>query len=201
VEQRRRLLVPIALGFVAAAVVGFSVLVGFVGAPKHERFGWELASIFGTALGTTLLALATGALAWSTRSEVRATQQLAKLTKHDQDLREMPLWSYIPRDSRAHGTPAQSQSRCGTRGLGQHFVLRLGQPMKIRITPTSIRRSNQRFGQRSRRAVVLLFRFGSVSQRSRPGEFFPMASASTGLSRQFATERVRDHHSLVAVAA
>jgi hypothetical protein len=65
----------------AAAVVALSAIVGFVGAPHDERFSWELASIFGTALGTTLLAAATGWLAWSTRSEVRATQDLAELTR------------------------------------------------------------------------------------------------------------------------
>lgn len=60
-------------------------------ASREEKFDWELASIFGTALGTTLLALATGWLAYSTRSEVRATQDLAELTRKDQAARERPL--------------------------------------------------------------------------------------------------------------
>jgi hypothetical protein len=71
------------------AVLGFSILVGFVG-PKHG-FQWDLASLFGTALGTTLLAAGTGALAYSTWSELRATWQLADLTKRDQDERERPV--------------------------------------------------------------------------------------------------------------
>jgi hypothetical protein len=86
------------IGF--ALVVAFSVLVGFVG--SHETsFDWELASIFGTALGTTLLALATAWLAYSTRSEVRATQELAQLTREDQAARDRPvvmveLWNHEP---------------------------------------------------------------------------------------------------------
>lgn len=72
-----------------AIVVLLSVFVGFKG-PK-SGFQWELASIFGTALGTTLLAAATGALAYSTWSDVRATWQLADLTKRDQDERERPV--------------------------------------------------------------------------------------------------------------
>jgi hypothetical protein len=82
---------PLVLALVALALVlSISVLVGFVGSP-HTRFDWELASIFGTALGTTLLALATGGLAYSTRSEVRATQELAELTREDQAARDRPV--------------------------------------------------------------------------------------------------------------
>jgi hypothetical protein len=71
------------------AVVGSFVAVG-VWASHEDDFEWELASIFGTAVGTTLLALATGWLAYSTRSEVRATQELAELTRRDQAARERP---------------------------------------------------------------------------------------------------------------
>jgi hypothetical protein len=73
----------------AGVVVGLSILVGFVG--PRPGFQWELASLFGTALGTTLLAASTGALAYSTWSDVRATWQLADLTKRDQDERARPL--------------------------------------------------------------------------------------------------------------
>ena len=51
---------------------------------RHEGFNWELASIFGTAVGTFLLALATGALAYSTRSEVRATLDDRRKRREDQ---------------------------------------------------------------------------------------------------------------------
>jgi hypothetical protein len=85
------------------AVFAASALVGWIGAPHDKTFSWELASIFGTALGTTLLAAATGWLAWSTRSEVRATQDLAELTRRQQAASERPLllarvlgWSGVP---------------------------------------------------------------------------------------------------------
>jgi hypothetical protein len=86
--------------FVLALVVASCVIVGYVGSPE-ERFDWELASIFGTAVGTTLLALATGWLAYSTRKEVRATQELAELTREDQVARDRPVvmvegWNHEP---------------------------------------------------------------------------------------------------------
>jgi hypothetical protein len=92
------------------AVVAASAFVGFVGAPHDEQFSWELASIFGTALGTTLLAAATGWLAWSTRSEVRATQDLAELTRRQQAasdrpvvmLQQKPGWSGSPEKGELH---------------------------------------------------------------------------------------------------
>ena len=70
-------------------VVGLSALVGRIG--TDDGFSWELASVFGTAAGTTLLALATYWLAYSTRSEVRATQDLAQLTRQEQAGRERPV--------------------------------------------------------------------------------------------------------------
>jgi hypothetical protein len=95
--SRRTLLASVAVA--VAAVVGLSILVGYLG-PK-PGFQWELASVFGTALGTTLLAAATGALAYSTWSDVRATWELARLTARDQAERERPVvllldTSYIP---------------------------------------------------------------------------------------------------------
>jgi hypothetical protein len=47
--------------------------------------------IFGTALGTTLLARATGALAYMTAGDVRATWDFASLTRQDQENRERPV--------------------------------------------------------------------------------------------------------------
>jgi hypothetical protein len=54
------------IGVVVAGVFVFVIsgLVGHFGAPSGSR--WELTSILGTALGTTLLAGATGFLAYST---------------------------------------------------------------------------------------------------------------------------------------
>jgi hypothetical protein len=89
-----------------ALAVGLSFwLVGWLAARDEVHgFDWELASIFGTAVGTTLLALATGWLAYSTRSEVRATQDLAELTREEQAARERPIvllqgFRYTPTDT------------------------------------------------------------------------------------------------------
>jgi len=54
-------------------VVGISAGVGF--AAHGSGFDWDVASVFGTAVGTTLLALATGGLAYSTWQDVRASQR------------------------------------------------------------------------------------------------------------------------------
>jgi len=59
------------VGLILLAAVAF--LVGHFAAREHTGyFDWELASIFGTALGTTALALATGALSYTTSADVRA---------------------------------------------------------------------------------------------------------------------------------
>jgi hypothetical protein len=69
-------IVSFAAAFVA--VVAASWVVGMVGA--EAGFDWELAAIFGTALGTTLLAVTTGGLAYLTGRDVSATKDLAELT-------------------------------------------------------------------------------------------------------------------------
>jgi hypothetical protein len=62
----------------ALVVVGVSfVLVGRHTAGTGETFNWEVGSIFGTAVGTTLLAFVTGLLALSTWQDVRASQIVA----------------------------------------------------------------------------------------------------------------------------
>ena len=106
---------PKIVGWCAVALVGFLALSWRVGlAGPGEGFDWELASVFGTALGTTLLALATGALALLTYREVTATQELAELTRNDQLMRDRPLvlarvTSYQP--AAAPGTPSGDESR------------------------------------------------------------------------------------------
>jgi hypothetical protein len=56
-----------------------------------EAFNWEVASIFGTAVGTTLLALVTGLLAIGTWKDVRASQSMVELTRAEQDERIRPV--------------------------------------------------------------------------------------------------------------
>jgi hypothetical protein len=80
---------PVILAF-AAAFVAVGVASWLVGRQGGEAFNWELAAIFGTALGTTLLAVTTGGLAYLTGRDVSATKELAELTREDQRARERP---------------------------------------------------------------------------------------------------------------
>jgi hypothetical protein len=102
-------------GVGVALVAGASVLVGWVGG--HDGFDWTLASVFGTALGTTLLAAATGALAYSTWSDVRATWELAGLTRLDQDARIRPTVLFLGAGF-AGGSNPQATLRLRNVGLG-----------------------------------------------------------------------------------
>jgi hypothetical protein len=77
--------------FLLSCVAALSAPVGFVAATGHTTFNWDVASIFGTALGTTALAGFTGALAFTTSGDVRATWELARLTQRDQEARERPV--------------------------------------------------------------------------------------------------------------
>jgi hypothetical protein len=72
------------LGIVMASAVGFLLVGLYARRPEAGEFDWELASIFGTAVGTLLLAVATGALAASTSRDVSATGRLAELAVADQ---------------------------------------------------------------------------------------------------------------------
>src|SRR5262245_17059696 len=66
-----------------------SVIIGY--AAKGSAFDWATAAVAGTAVGTVLLAGFTGSLAWVTSGDVRATWELANLTREDQLARERPL--------------------------------------------------------------------------------------------------------------
>ena len=57
----------------------------------HETFDAEVAAIFGTAVGTTLLALVTGLLAIGTWKDVRASQAMVKLTRDEHAARTRPV--------------------------------------------------------------------------------------------------------------
>lgn len=88
----RRLVVWIgALGLISAMV---ATTLGFVGAQHGvsvHHFNWSLAAVAGTAVGTVLLAGFTGALAWTTSGDVRATIRLADATQEEQRARDRPI--------------------------------------------------------------------------------------------------------------
>jgi hypothetical protein len=88
------------------------------------------ASIFGTAVGTTLLALATSGLAWSTRSEVRATQDLAELTRRQQLASERPV--ILLRTTSWSGTPDNGALAINLMNVG------LGPALRLRLRATYI---------------------------------------------------------------
>ncbi len=83
-----RLTVVVGLLTLLAISIGGFVLAGFIAAEKpieppgaHESFNWEVASVFGTAVGTVLLALATGFLALQTRESVAAARDELTVTR------------------------------------------------------------------------------------------------------------------------
>src|SRR3954471_17049633 len=66
------------IGLVFVFVIAVSVAIGFVGAPERGDFDWELFAVALTGLGTLTLAVATGLLALSTWTDVRASQRVAE---------------------------------------------------------------------------------------------------------------------------
>jgi hypothetical protein len=67
----RKVAVVVAISIGALAVViAVSGAIGAVATPTgHHAYNWSVATLVATALGTLALAVATGALAWSTRSD------------------------------------------------------------------------------------------------------------------------------------
>jgi hypothetical protein len=88
---------------VGLLVIGFSAFVGWVGA--DSGFDWELAAVFGTAAGTTLLAVATGALAYLTWGDVRATREQATISREALQESYRPLIVDVPPGLPGNDTP------------------------------------------------------------------------------------------------
>ncbi len=93
-------------GAIAAVVIGFWTVGSY--ASREEGFDWELASIFGTALGTTGLALFTGWLAWTTSGDLRSRERPVVVM-------ESAIWHREPGDPLRSGT---LQVRMRNVGLG-----------------------------------------------------------------------------------
>jgi hypothetical protein len=79
------------------AVTSFLLVGQF--AARDEGFDWELASLFGTAVGTVLLATATGLLAWMTRAEVVASRQELELSRTAYQASTRPILLDAPLDT------------------------------------------------------------------------------------------------------
>jgi hypothetical protein len=77
------------IGLMVLFALSAALAVGFESVGKG--FDWNAAGVAGTAIGTVFLAGFTGALAWTTSGDVRATWKLAQLTREDQLARERPL--------------------------------------------------------------------------------------------------------------
>lgn len=74
----------VALGLPTLLVAfAISAIVGHLATEAGKPYNWEVAGVFGTALGTVLLAAATGALAWTTSEDVRATWVLAEVAREE----------------------------------------------------------------------------------------------------------------------
>jgi hypothetical protein len=92
-RRMRRWPVPLAVLAIAlmAAGAAFYLVGHFARRPNTGSFDWELASVFGTAVGTFLLALATGGLAFTTARDVSQTSRLADLALEDREDRVRPI--------------------------------------------------------------------------------------------------------------
>jgi hypothetical protein len=118
-------------------VAALSIPIGFAAATGKASFSWHVASIFGTAVGTTALAGFTGALAFTTSGDVRATWELATLTRADQETRERPTvilhhagWSQQRED------PVSGQDRPSQTGVLdiRLFNVGLGPALRVEVT-------------------------------------------------------------------
>jgi hypothetical protein len=178
------------MAVVLLGVIALSALVGLVGG--EEEFDWDLAAVFGTAVGTTLLALATGALAFWTLQEVSATKELAALSRRDQQLRERPV--VIQEDAAlsfsgaAGSSPGQaherrSRSRSPRADHGQ--LHRSGVP---RRNPTGDPARNQARGERSRAALREVSAAVAAERRAAR-----RISRIGNVSRPLTYRRIRDH--------
>jgi hypothetical protein len=130
----------IAVGVLLAAILGVSIAVGaavsetppVVIAPnatvvtEPQGFNWELAALVLTGLGTTALAVATGALAYSTRSDVRATVRLANISQAALEAQVQPvLIDVVPeqyRDPGEDAVPYEPRHADGTKNVGAYRV-------------------------------------------------------------------------------
>ena len=82
-SRRRALFVVAVIASAVGAIAGFVLVGHYAARPNAGDFDWALASIFGTAVGTVLLAVSTGALALTTVRDVSATIEMVELTRQE----------------------------------------------------------------------------------------------------------------------
>lgn len=115
------------IGLLLVVVAALSALAGFA-ATGWEDFEWDVAAIVGTALGTTALAGFTGALAFTTSGDVRATWELARLTREQQASAERPL--VLQYDAGFSGSPKDGYVRVVLYNAG------LGSALRVEVSAT-----------------------------------------------------------------
>jgi hypothetical protein len=115
-----------------------------------DEFDWSLTAVANTAFGTVVLAGFTGALAWTTSGDVRATWELAELTRKDQEERTRP---HVLIYSRALSTGgAQGTIPVGVVNAGLGPALRLRSALSMTGRERRKRRRENPLHQRSREA-------------------------------------------------
>lgn len=110
------------VGLMASSVIG-GLIAGAFGDHGEAGIDWELAGIIGTALGTTLLAGATGLLALTTWRDVSATQEMVSLTRFELEARDKPY--VIPTVLHPVGDNSAPQLKVEFRNPGRGPAVRL----------------------------------------------------------------------------
>jgi hypothetical protein len=112
-------------GVVAVAfVIAVSGAIGKLATPTGDHpYNWSVAALVATALGTLLLAVGTGALAWSTFDDVRATRELATVARDERrdGFRPAVIVQTVPR----FGTPNDNQHNPGLHNPNGVVVLEI----------------------------------------------------------------------------
>jgi hypothetical protein len=117
------------------ATVGAGALIGFLATSPREAFAWETAAVAGTALATAALAGFTGALAYTTSGDVRATWELAQQGREEQERRDRPTVLVMAGGTRSSESVVVREVRLVNAGVGP--------ALRIQVTATWVSEANQ----------------------------------------------------------